>query len=82
VPVLGEDVQERVGRQTRADIFEREARLPFSLDPKIDGRNPVAFGDRGIGKVQLPIELQRAGLDGKGARGRPGLGGLVDDAEP
>ena len=40
--VLREDLQERIGRQVRADGLERQARRRFALHPQIDRGNLVA----------------------------------------
>ena len=80
VLVLGEDVEEGVGRQAGADSFKREPRRRFTLDPKIDGGDLVARRDHGLGEIELAVEFERAGLHRQSARGRTRLGGLVDNA--
>jgi hypothetical protein len=42
----------------------------------------VSSRDHGLRKVELLIELERAGLDCKRARGCAGFRRLVDDANP
>src|SRR5262252_6656349 len=79
--VLREDLQERIGRQVRADLFKRQARCRFSFYPQIDRRDLVAMFDYSVGKVELPVEFERPRLNRQGARGRAGLCRLVEDAD-
>ena len=53
--ILREDVQERVGRQIRADVAKRNARRGFALHPQIDGGHPVTPGEHRLlaGDVEL-----------------------------
>src|SRR5579871_1637095 len=81
VLVLRKDMQERVGCQARADIFEFEMRHRLAFDPEIDRRHLVSTRDHGLGEIELLIELERARLNREGARGGAGLGGVVDDAD-
>src|SRR3954467_5571748 len=78
--ILREDLQKRIGCQSRTDVFKWDARSVASRNPHIGSRNLVASLDYGLGKVELPIELERAGLNRKRARSRAGLRRFVDDA--
>ena len=78
--VLGEDLEEGVWRQVRANRLERQARHGLALHPEIDGRNLVASRHNGVGEVQLAIEFERPRLNRQGPRGGPWFGRLVDDA--
>src|SRR5262245_49238427 len=79
--VLREDLQESVGSEIRADLFERNARSGFALDPEPDGRDLVTARDNEIGEIELAVEFERARVDGERTRRRAGLGRLVDDAQ-
>ena len=81
VLILRKDVQERVGRQVRADAAERNTRRGLALHPQIDGGNLVARRDHRLREIELPVEFERARLHRQRARGGAGLGGLVDDAD-
>ena len=78
--VLGEDLEEGIWRQVRADRLKRQARRRLALHPEIDGGNLVASFHNGVGEVQLSVEFERPRLNRQGPRGGPGLGRLVDDA--
>ena len=78
--VLGKDLQEGVWRQVGADLRERDACPPIALDPEADGGNLVPVGEHEIGEIELAIEFEGPRMNGEGAGGRAGLGGLVDDA--
>ena len=41
----------------------------------------MASVDNGTGKVELTVKFERARMHGKGARGRTGPGGLVNDTQ-
>jgi hypothetical protein len=78
--VLRKNVQERIGREARADLLERDARPRFALDPEPDGRDLVAARDHITGEIELAIELERSRVDRQCAGGRAGICGLVDDS--
>ena len=78
--VLRKNMQERIGRQVRADPLKRQARGRFALDPQIDGRNLVSTFDHGVRKPELAVEFERPRLNRQGPRGRAGLRRLVDNA--
>ena len=50
-------------------------------DPQLRGRDLTPARDDRVGEPDLPVELERSRLHGDRARGRPGLGGLVDDPD-
>src|SRR5215475_8288135 len=79
--VLRKDVQKRMRGQIGADALERQASHRFALYPQIDRRNLVAEFEHGIGQIKLAVEFERPRLNCQGARGRSGLGRLVDDAD-
>ena len=72
--------QERIGREARADLLERDARPRFALDPEPDGRDLVAARNHVTGEIELTVELERSRVDRQCAGGRAGLCGLVDDS--
>jgi hypothetical protein len=78
--VLGEDLEEGIWRQVRADRLERQARRRLALHPEIDGGDLVASLHNGVGEIQLSVEFERPRLNRQGPRGGPRLGGPVDDA--
>ena len=80
--VLREDAQIGVRGQADADLLEVYARLAFAARPKIDCGNFTRSCDNGVGEIELPVKLERAGLNGERARGRARLGGLVHDSRP
>ena len=79
--VLREYLQERIGRHAFADGLERDPCLFLAPDPEVNRRRLVAACDNLVREVELTVELQRAGLDGQGARGGPGPVELVHDAD-
>jgi hypothetical protein len=79
VLVLRKDAQIRVRGQAHANVLEVEAGLALAARPKVYGGNLMRSRDNGAGKIELPVEFERAGLNGERARGRARLGGLVDD---
>src|SRR5215470_6137133 len=79
--VLRKNLQKSVGSQIRADLFERNARPGFALDPEPDGRDLVTARDNEIGEVELAVEFERARVHRERTRRRAGLGSLVDDAQ-
>src|SRR6516162_9514873 len=79
--VLREDMQERIGRQVRADTLEGQARRRFALHPQIDRRNLVAEFEHGIGQIELAVEFERPRLNRQRPRSRAGLWHLVDNAD-
>jgi hypothetical protein len=78
--VLGEDLEEGIGRQVRADRRERQARNRLAFHPEVDSGNLVASLHNGVGEVELSVEFEGPRLNRQGPRGGPGLGRLVDDA--
>ena len=78
--VLGEDLEEGIWRQVRADRLEKQARRRLALHPEIDGGDLVASLHNGVGEVQLSVEFERPRLNRQGPRGGPRFGRLVDDA--
>src|SRR5262249_22805750 len=74
-------LKETVARKRRADLFEKNARPGFALDPEPDGRDLVTARDNEIGEVELTVEFERARVDGERTRRGAGLRGLVDDAQ-
>jgi hypothetical protein len=81
VLVLGEDLQKGIGRHAGSQRAQRNRRLAHALDPEIARKDLMPPGDDGVREIELPVEFERAGLHGDGARGRPRLGGLVDDPD-
>src|SRR5262249_7528237 len=71
--VLRKDVQEGIGRESRADLLKRDARSRLALDPQPDGRDLVAARDHVTGEIELAIELERSRMDRQCAGGRAGL---------
>ncbi len=78
--VLGENVQEGIGREVFAHRGEVEMNLLLALHPKIDAWNLVPVLKNRLGEVELPVKLERARMHRQGARGCAGLFGPVDDA--
>src|SRR5262249_8499204 len=68
--ILGEDLQEGVRRHAGSQRIQRNFRLAHALDPEIASWHLMALGDDGFREVELPVELECAGLDGEGTRGR------------
>src|SRR5215475_10839525 len=79
--VLRENLQESGRSEIRADLFERNARPGFALDPEPNARDLVTARDNEIGEVELAVEFERARVDGERTRRGAGLGSLVDDAQ-
>src|SRR5262249_14211874 len=70
-----------VGREPLADAVERDARHVRSARPKVDRRRFVRAFEELVSEIDLTIQLERPRLDRQRARGRPGLGRLVDDPQ-
>ena len=80
VLVLRKD--QRIGKRTDpgADIAEHRVRDVFAGRPEIDRTHSPPGGDDRVGDANLPVQFERACLDGKRTRGRSRLFGLVHDA--
>ena len=79
VLVLRKDPQRGVRAQADADLLEGDARRLPAARPKVDRGNLVGSFDNGVGKIELTVELERAGLNCKRSRGRAGFAGLIHD---
>ncbi len=80
VRVLGKGDRKGKRRAPLADEAERDAGRPRAFNPEIDGRDRYpAFHDQ-VGDSELPVELERAGLNRQRARRRTCFGRPVDDA--
>ena len=80
--VLGEDEHVRKGAGALAEGAEFDvADVLAFFYPEVDGFELVAFADDFVGEAELAVELEGAGVDDEGARGRARFGGFVDDAD-
>ena len=79
VLVLRIDLQERIGGEILAHGLEGQARGPHALHPEIDGGDFVTSANDDIREIELLVELEGPCVHRERPRGRPGLGGLVDD---
>ncbi len=81
VLVLGEDQDEGEGADPLADVADRQARGLLAPHPEIGRLHLEAEAHGLLGDAELAIEFQGPRLHRQGARGGPGLWGLVDDAD-
>ncbi len=77
--VLWKD-QRSIGGETRRNAVKRNPRSARPAHPQVHARNPMPLLQQRCREIELPIQLERPGLHGKGPGGRSRGLGLVDDA--
>ena len=81
VLVLREDEHEGEGAEALAESPRSTWRPCLPLTQRLTASTWIAARDDFVGDAELAVELERAGVDDEGARGRARFGGFVDDAD-